>query len=438
MKYFYKTLFLFVILYFSNQKINAVTVTDSAAAANVQVCLKKEIVRLAFSVGSSGTTGSYLEIKLPDGFTWEGLAYGPIVQGGSGSNTITYAGLQPNGRHRLNFGSSTNIQTIRLGFWQKASCSAGTSSFTAQDSLFFYEGTGTINLSATNLFNGVVPDLSITNITHTPGTATVGTVVTRKFTVTNGGFGSTSNFLIADVIANAGEYTLDNSSFVINPSGVNYAIPISEVSTSGDSIIVRFDANTILQIANNDTLFANGESFDLEYTFTVNTCAVPTIISRLLTTWRCQNNARCTYYGVNVGFSTFGPAIPNIVHAGNKLRKTDCYDGVTVNRDTILLRNIGGLATSLIFQTTATSYGASSRIDLDSYMDTASFKVKIGKNGTWYKPSYTVIQTVGANRSSIGCNFLGKSNTIHYSKFSSRRYALYHYWTSTLQLPICL
>jgi hypothetical protein len=41
------------------------------------------------------------------------------VTGGSGSNTMTYAGVQPNGRHRINFGSSTALQSIRLGFYQK-------------------------------------------------------------------------------------------------------------------------------------------------------------------------------------------------------------------------------------------------------------------------------------------------------------------------------
>jgi hypothetical protein len=231
----------------------AVTVTDSAVASNVQVCLKKEIVRLAFSVGSTGTTGSYLDIKLPVGFTWEGIAYGPIVTGGSGSNSITYAGVVA-GKHRITFGSSTQNQSIRLGFYQKAVCGAGTSSFTTSDSLFFYEGTGSINLSATDLFNGVVPSLSLTSITNTPSPTTVGATVTRKYTITNGGFGATSNFNVIDDYLNGG-LIMNTGSFKINPSGINYTIPSGNITDNLDSTILRFRPTIIQQVGDGDTLF---------------------------------------------------------------------------------------------------------------------------------------------------------------------------------------
>ncbi len=393
----------------------AVTVTDSAAASNVQVCLKKELVRLQFSVGSTGTTGSYLDIKLPVGFIWEGIAYGPIVAGGSGSNSITYAGVVA-GKHRITFGSSTALQTIKLGFWQKANCNAGTSSFTVQDSLYFYEGAGSMNLSATNLFNGTAPSLSITDISHTPTTATIGSNIARKYKVTNGGFGSTSNFIVLDKFSIGGEYTINTSSFYINPSGVNYNVPAGNISTVNDSIIISFDATLIQQIGNLDTLFSNGENFELEYDFTVNTCLVATISSELITAWRCSQYSRCTYYGVNTGISTYGPALPDIVAMPHLLRKIECYDGTTVWRDTFRLRNAGGPATVLNFDATAAYYSSSSRPDLGgAYMDTASFKVKIGKNGTWFKPSYTVIQSISTNYAGIGCNFLGSPAQIRYT-----------------------
>lgn len=405
-------LLMFVMVFLLFNKGEAVTVTDTALAINVQTCLKKEIVRLQFSVGNSGTTGSYLDIKLPTGFTFDGIAYGPIVTGGSGSNTATYVGIV-GGKHRITFGSSTSLQVIRLGFWQRATCAAGTSSYTAQDSLFFYEGTGTINSSATNLFNGSSPSLSITNINNSPSSVTLGTVVTRKYTVTNGGFGATSNFIIVDKCATAGQCTINTSSFVINPSGTNYSIPVSEVTVAGDSIIVRFKNTAITKIGDADTFFENSESFELQYQLTVNTCGVPTIVSQLMAAWRCPDLNRCTYYNVNTGLSTYGPALPNIVVAQRLLRQHDCFDGTTVWRDTLVLRNTGGPATSINMDAGGT-YGNSFRVDLPgAYFDTASFYVKIGKNGTRYKPAYTIIGTL--TNTYNPCNYTGKPNHIRFT-----------------------
>jgi hypothetical protein len=390
----------------------AVTIKDTAIAANLQVCLKKEIVRLQFSVGGSGTTGSYLDIKLPTGITFEGIAYGPNVTGGSGSNTATYVGVV-GGKHRITFGSSTALQTISLGFWQKANCEAGTSSFTAQDSLFFYEGSGTINVSATNAFNGSAPSLSITSITNTPATATLGDVVTRKYTITNGGFGATSNFIIVDRATASGQFAINTSSFKINPSGVNYSVPTGQITTSGDSIIIAFKNTQIQQIADGDTLFENGESYELEYKMTISTCGVPTILSQLLAAWRCPNATRCNYYNVNTGVSTYGPALPNIIVAQRLQRKQDCFDGTTVWRDTLVLRNTGGPATQINMDAGGT-YGSSFRTDLvGAYFDTASFYVRIGKNGIKYKPAYTVIGNLTTSYG--GCNFVGKPNQIRFS-----------------------
>lgn len=401
-----------MVLMFLFSTLKGVTITDTAIASNLQVCLKKEIVRLQFSVGGSGTTGSYLDIKLPTGITWEGIAYGPIVTGGSGSNTATYAGIV-SGKHRITFGSSTALQTIRIGFWQKANCAAGTSSFTTQDSLFFYEGSGSINVSATNAYNGSAPSLSITSISNTPATATLGDTVIRKYTITNGGFGGTSNFIIVDKAATLGQFSIINSSFKINPSGVNYSIPLSQINTSGDSVIISFRANQIQQISDLDSVLENGESFTLEYKLVINTCGVPTILSQLLASWRCPNSSRCNYYNVNTGVSTYGPALPNIIVAQRLQRKNDCYDGTTVWRDTLVLRNTGGPATNINMDAGGT-YGSSFRTDLfGAYFDTASFYVRIGKNGIKYKPSYTVVGVLTGTYS--GCNFTGKPNHIRFS-----------------------
>jgi hypothetical protein len=382
----------------------AVTVTDTALAANVQVCLKPELVRLAFSVGGTGTTGSYLDIKLPTGFTWEGLAYGPIVTGGSGSNSITYAGVFA-GKHRLTFGSSTALQSIRLGFWQKANCGAGTSSFTTRDSLFFFEGTGSINLSATNAFNGVAPDLSITNIIHTPGTANVGDTVLRKFRVTNGGFGATSNFLIVDNYS-AGELFYNISSFVINPSGVNYSLPISQIDIGLDSVILNFSADEISQIGDGDTLFENGEFFDIEYKIIPNSCGNSNVIlSNLLATWVCNKTINCKWYDINIGISINIPGNPNLQLIRVLNRTTACHN-LTSYGDTGIIRNNGtGPALDINFDLYISGYPHIHRTDMYGYLDTSMVYYKIGQNGARIKPLMTVTGTSAVNNSL--CNILG-------------------------------
>lgn len=377
---FYK-LWVLAFLLFTPFLSKAVTVTDSASAANVQVCLKPEIVRLQFSVGGSGTTGSYLDIKLPTGFTWEGIAYGPIVTGGSGSNTMSYAGVVA-GKHRITFGSSTASQTIKLGFWQKASCTAGTSSFTTRDSLFFYEGTGSLNVSVTNLFNGTAPDLSITSLSNSPEPSVAGSNVTRTYTITNGGFGATSNFRIIDDYFNGG-ISIHNSSFRINPSGVNYNISTSRINDNGDSAIIRFGPTEIQNIGDGDSLFENGESFILRYTFNTNSCGngsnqFPGDVS---VNWLCPSSVSCATSTAIYTNSVTIPAAPSITTWG-KRATTLCTNGIGFNVDTVYVRNTGGLATDVNLTINNTWNSSSYDGSHGGYWDTANIFYKRGKNGT--------------------------------------------------------
>lgn len=361
---------------------NAVTVTDTALAANVQVCLKPELVRLAFSVGGSGTTGSYLDIKLPVGFTWEGLAYGPIVTGGSGSNSITYAGIVA-GKHRLTFGSSTALQSIMLGFYQKASCGAGTSSFTTRDSLFFYEGIGSINISATNAFNGSAPDLSITGLSYSPVPAIVGGTVTRTLTITNGGIGGTQKFKFIDKYG-LNNFTINPSSFYINPSGSNYNIPSSNIFISNDSFYVSFDSSLSQQIGDNDQIFENSESFVLRYQFTLISCGNSSnlVSSTISSVWGCDNSTPCVKNNLTTAVSVQVPSSPNLTFFGRR-DENQCFNGATASIDTVRIINSGGMARNLnlilgnsrgnIFQ------NSTNRID------TSSIFYKIGKNGSLIK-----------------------------------------------------
>jgi len=408
------TLYILTLSLLFIKNTHAVTVTDTAIATNVNVCLQKELVRLAFSVGGTGTTGSYLEIQLPTGFNWAGIAYGPIVTGGSGSNTMTYAGVQPNGRHRINFGSSTALQSIRLGFYQKADCNAGTTSFTTRDSLFFYEGTGSINISATQLFNGNVPALSITSISNTPALAGVGVNVTRKYNITNGGFGSTSNFIIVDNYLN-NALSVNTSSFFINPSGTNYNIPTARINDNSDSIRINFSPAIIQQIGDGDTLFENGESFELEYAILTLNCGDGSnnIISSLHATWLCNANF-CTYSNSSTAISITVSSSPNITQI-NKPAYTWCTNSNSV--DTFLVVNSGGTATSLVFEIASQSWPQNQNVGTNSYtgyIDTANFFIKLGKNGSMIHPAISVINYNSMNI--YGVNYTNQPAVIRYTR----------------------
>lgn len=418
-----KKILIAFLLIIGTNSINAITITDTAIAQNVQVSLKPELVRLAFSVGGTGTTGSYLDIKLPSGFTWEGIAYGPIVIGGSGSNSMTYAGIV-GGKLRITFGSSTALQTIRLGFYQKASCGSGTSSFITRDSLFFYEGSGTINTSVTNNFIVSTPSLSLTSINNTPNPSSVGGNVVRNFTITNGGFGATSQIKIVDNYLN-GAITINTTSFRINPTGVNYTMPNANIVNNGDSVIISLLPTQIQQIGDGDTLLENGESFVLQYSFQINNCGTSNLIPSNLSTWWgcggsiCQKSSAIT----DVSIPNTVPSISwNLFQ--NKINS--CWD----NHDTAIVRfwNTSTSKAANVFF--SVSNGTSldhlpSSNSLMSRLDTSRMYFKRGINGIWRKPvSYQNYEAhtaysawfgsfQGAHRVDVGVDTLGVNDTIY-------------------------
>ncbi len=370
---------------------------------------------MQFSVGGTGTIGSYLDIKLPIGFSWEGVAYGPIVTGGSGSNTMTYVGLV-GGRHRITFGSSTQNQIIKLGFWQKATCGAGTSSFTTRDSLFFYEGAGSINVSVTNAFNGEAPDFSIIGDTTFPNPININQTATRKFTLTNGGLGASSKIVLVDNYTN-NSISINTSSFIINPSGINYNIPVSQIVNNNDSVIINLLATHIQQIGDGDTLFENGESFEIQYTFTINTCGVSNNInSNIYAYWGC-NSAICQRSTVTVDIQ-----IPNTVPSLNQLflaeKNSNCWN----DNDTFLVR----IVNTSINRASNVNYIA---VDATPFsgLDTNNVSFKIGINGVWKKPQISnyvnKIMHTGINLASSLGYFMGNLNggdTI-YLNFTTRK-----------------
>jgi len=405
---FRSRLFLVVLLALVTQ-FSFAQINFADSMSNVETCLAPSLNKFTFTV-TTGGPNSYAEVEMPSGFEFSGFVNGSNTNGG----TVTYAG-EIAGYHRFSISNTTAGATVVIRFRQFATCGAGTSSFTTSNNVRFYNGTA-LTTYTTSSFNGIAPSLSITNISNTPSPATVADTVVRTFTVTNGGVGPTGDFIIVDK-HNLSGLTIDQSSLRINPAGANYTVPAGSISTSGDSLILSIDRAFLVNagIGDSDSLFENSESFILQYKMEVNDCSIPTIASELMAAWQCPSNDRCHFTTVNTGIATFGPALPRLILAERRIRQTDCHDN-SLQRDTIVLRNNStGAATDIVMDAGANYYSSSFRADYrGTYMDTASFKVKIGENGTWFKPAYTVQQTVN-NGASFGCNYLGRPGYIRFT-----------------------
>lgn len=402
-----KSLFLLLLVFFYSTLSNAQVAWDSFYSDNVQVCLQSEKSVVQVSVGTS-TTGSYLEAKLPTGFDFAGF---DATASNNSNGTIAYGGVVA-GWHRFNLTyTNTNPSVVKVVFNQFAKCAAGVSSFTTRDS-FRFNNTVTTVSQAGLAFNGTAPDLSITGISNLPSPADVGSIVTRKYTVTNGGFGATRNFSISDKYT-SGELAFFPDSFVINPSGVNFAIPASYITIGADTVTVRFDTALIQQIADLDTLFENGENFELQYKVVPQACGNSNVIqSTLLAAWKCPSQDACNWYSVNTGLAIAIPGVPSLGIIRRMNRKTACFNGSSLG-DTVWIKNTGvGPATVLNFDVFTMGYPNKPRNDYYGTIDTSMFKFKIGINGAEIKPNMTgtAISTVN----SLGCDLRGDVTRVEF------------------------
>lgn len=395
-------------------KSNAQVIWDSTYAVDVQTCLRSESMIVKFTATATHNAGATVRVALPQGLTYtsavavtkNGSATPFTVATSSAGRVVTFTITN----------SFTTADIMRIEFKQFASCQAGISTYTVRDTIRMVSSAGTFNRNG-DLFNGSSPDLSITSITNSPGTGTVGSVITRRFKITNGGFGATKNFIIVDKFT-TGQVTMNTSSVTAN------GVSVSAVSSVvGDSLIISMDKATILSMGsltggNNDTLFANGESFFVEYTFTVNTCTPTSLTSTLLTNWRCPNSSRCNWFSVATGIGTTGPPAPSIVFLKSLKRQFDCFNSSSIFRDTLLLKNNGGPATDISIDG-GVNRGATFNSGWEGFspLDTASLRVKIGKNGTFTKPSFIVATTATGNFSGYGnnCNFLGQPSSVRFT-----------------------
>ena len=134
--------------------------------------------------------------------------------------------------------------------------------------------------------------------------------------ITNGAFGTIDQFYFAEIF-NPTDLTISN--FRINPSGVNYSIPLSNITTSGDSIIIEFSSSELAAIdgsggtvGDGDNLFEQDETFVLAYDVTPDVCAAGNSISSELNAWfGCSygNPCQLAENAASIGLTNATPTI---------------------------------------------------------------------------------------------------------------------------------
>lgn len=182
--------------------------------------------------------------------------------------------------------------TLKFSFRKKALCAARSQKISGggfQDVISIKNGNGTaLNIlgAKTVTYDVIYASLSITGQNTTPVSINPGQTATRSMTISNGSFGQLEEFLFAD-ISSAGKFTY--SDFRLNPSSTNKSIPAIAITSSGDSLKVKFDKALIKLIGDGDETFELNESFVLQYKITVNPCCpAGTVTSKLITQWGCE------------------------------------------------------------------------------------------------------------------------------------------------------
>lgn len=371
----------------------------------MQTCLKAEKTIVKFTSLSNQTSGSTITISLPQGMRITQI--NSVLLNGSGTSYSQFF-LSQNRIGLLTLGSSLAIgDVIRIEFLQYANCSSGSTTFIAQDSFYFSGSSGNFSQIG-NSFNGFAPSISISSISHTPSPVAGGSPTTKKFTVSNSGFGASSRILIVEKYT-PGDFIFTGGSYRINPSGVNYTIPVSRITVKSDSLLILLNASDISNIGDGDTLFENSESFEIQYQITPQNCGISNSInSQLIAFWLCNSNSRCNGLSSNSTLSIGIPGTPNLTRLPIRSRRFDCFNN-TQFRDTVrILNNGAGPATNIQILQYITIYPNMFNSTAMGFLDTSILRYSIGRNGVLLRPNYTVTGTINGNYSSWGCNLNGR------------------------------
>lgn len=392
---------------------------DSVGSSNLQKCLFSGPSTIRFTVLAANASGSTITVKIPQGIeiasvnsvflNGSSVSYSVFITGG---NRLVY----------ITLGAALTIgDAVLVNLNRRAYCGANNSSSLA-DTVEF-NGTGSTGSAISNNYNILFPSFSISNVGNNPNPVVVGSTNTRKFTITNSGFGSINRFFASDDFLN-NAININSGSFRINPSGVNYSVPVSQITNNADSVRVLFSATQIQQIGDGDTLFENGESFELSYSFTVANCGASNLISSTISSWWGCSNSVCQRASLNSDF-TVPNTVPNIIWNIHANRINACWNNYDTI-DVVFWNNSSNLATQV-------EYSIANGSDLNhlpsgnygvSRIDTSKILFKRGNLGVWVKPTFSNYEAhtayatwntgiTGAHRVDIGVGNLAGGDTIY-------------------------
>jgi uncharacterized repeat protein (TIGR01451 family) len=202
------------------------------------------------------------------------------------------------------------------------------------------------------------PNLSITAVTNQSYSGNVGDNFQRCITITNGGLGELSAFILTDDHGNG-----------ITINAVNRGTRI----TQGNTEIITLSGADFTAIGNGNQLFESGESITICENVTVNNCV--SVQSSFTAGWGCHNQV-CQYVTSNANV-IFPNLTPNLT-VTHQPSQSACYGLNQPNQQQLTITNNGqGRATNVvinIFQSTGSAFSGS----MTSYIDANSFTYQIG------------------------------------------------------------
>ena len=288
---------------------------------DINTCFDSGVMSFEFTNAGSALTDATIEIQLDTGVYYVPSSFSLTASGGI---SIVEDDISDLSRPIFSVSTIPSGRQINMTIDRTADCEAMAQNIAGStfiDSIHVYNS-GVEVTYANGIANGTVSyeilygSLSITSVNTSPGLINIGSSANRSMTITNGAFGTIHEFYVADIFP-AGE--LDLTSFRINPSGINYTIPTSNISTVGDSIIIRFEGPVISAVdgsagtnGDGDNFFEADESFVLSYDVTPNFCSLTNSFSSDLIGWfGCSYSNRCqiTTNNATISLNNIAPSI---------------------------------------------------------------------------------------------------------------------------------
>lgn len=327
---------------------NMVSITSSVPG-EMTVCAPSETFTIEiYNPSPSNLTDIFLTVSMPDGILYETGS----VQGGVESNITDLSNPV------FELSDLPTLRKLTIEFEASVSCDviAYVAGGNLIENLVHVDyNTGnfvTYDDHTTNLYTIRQPNLSITSVTNQTYSGNVGDVFTRCITISNGGLGSLSQFVLIEDHGNG--IQINNVDVGV---WTNQGLREQIILTGAD----------FTQIGNNDTLFDSGEQIVVCQTVEVVNCI--SVASEYEAGWGCFSQV-CQFSNSSANV-VFPNLTPNLV-VSHTSSLNSCLGTGTPSPQSITLQNTGqGDAIDVfldIFQANSANFnsGLRSRIDENS------------------------------------------------------------------------